>query len=57
MTSIELYHIIVTIVCLFFGSIWTQRSWKNTFIKLMFVILTLWGILICLYDVGFISKL
>jgi len=56
MESIKLFHIIATIIFLFFGIIWTTKTWSNSLLKIIFFFMAVWGIVICLYDYGFIIK-
>lgn len=55
-TSITAFILIVSIFCLIMGIIWKKTDWINIFAKLVFVGLSIWGIIIWLNLIGIIIK-
>jgi len=53
----NIFHIFVTMICLINALWWDKSDALNLFIKLIFTIGALWGILVCLNDFGYLIKL
>lgn len=52
MPPFELWFVIITTVVFAFAFVtWTKKDWLNLFLKVLFFVLTVWGIIL-IYDQG-----